>query len=49
MFSKFFINRPIFAAVVSIIIVIGGLMAMRGLPVEEYPKLTPPQVSVSAT
>ncbi|MCD8213925.1 MAG: efflux RND transporter permease subunit [Campylobacter sp.] len=49
MFSKFFINRPIFAAVISIIIVIGGLVSMRGLPVEEYPKLTPPQVSVTAT
>ncbi|MBE3610176.1 efflux RND transporter permease subunit [Campylobacter californiensis] len=49
MFSRFFINRPIFAAVVSIIIVIGGLMAMKGLPIEEYPKLTPPQVTVSAT
>ncbi|MBE2984599.1 multidrug efflux RND transporter permease subunit [Campylobacter sp. RM9344] len=49
MFSRFFINRPIFAAVVSIIIVIGGFMAMKGLPIEEYPKLTPPQVTVSAT
>lgn len=49
MFSKFFINRPIFASVISIIIVIGGFMAMRGLPVEEYPQLTPPQVSVSAS
>lgn len=48
MFSKFFINRPIFASVLSIIIIIGGLMAMRVLPVEEYPQLTPPQVSVSA-
>ncbi|MBR8462301.1 multidrug efflux RND transporter permease subunit [Campylobacter sp. faydin G-105] len=49
MFSKFFINRPIFASVVSIIIVIAGLVSMLGLPIEEYPKLTPPQVSVSAT
>ncbi|KEA45787.1 RND transporter [Campylobacter mucosalis] len=49
MFSKFFINRPIFAAVVSIVIVIAGFMAMRGLPIEEYPQLTPPQVSVSAS
>ena len=49
MFSKFFINRPIFATVVSIIIVIAGAMAIKGLPIEEYPKLTPPQISVSAT
>lgn len=48
MFSKFFINRPIFATVVSIIIVIAGMMAIKGLPIEEYPKLTPPQISVSA-
>ena len=48
MFSKFFINRPIFATVVSIIIVIAGTMAIKGLPIEEYPKLTPPQISVSA-
>ncbi|WP_298055235.1 multidrug efflux RND transporter permease subunit, partial [uncultured Campylobacter sp.] len=49
MFSKFFIDRPIFATVVSIIIVIAGAMAIKGLPIEEYPKLTPPQISVSAT
>lgn len=48
MFSKFFIDRPIFATVVSIIIVIAGAMAIKGLPIEEYPKLTPPQISVSA-
>ncbi|MGG7049170.1 MULTISPECIES: efflux RND transporter permease subunit [unclassified Campylobacter] len=48
MFSKFFIDRPIFSGVLSIVIVIAGLMSMRGLPVEEYPQLTPPQISVSA-
>ncbi|WP_169976393.1 multidrug efflux RND transporter permease subunit [Campylobacter sp. RM16191] len=49
MFSKFFIDRPIFATVISIIIVIAGSMAIKGLPVEEYPQLTPPQISVSAS
>jgi len=49
MFSKFFIDRPIFATVMSIIIVIAGFMGVKGLPIEEYPKLTPPQVVVSAT
>lgn len=49
MFSKFFIDRPIFATVLSIIIVIAGMMSIRGLPIEEYPQLTPPQISVSAT
>lgn len=49
MFSKFFINRPIFATVLSIVVIIAGLMAIRGLPIEEYPQVTPPQVSVQAT
>jgi multidrug efflux pump len=49
MFSKFFINRPIFATVLSIVVVIAGLMSMRILPVEEYPEVVPPQVNVSAT
>ncbi|MGL5364445.1 MAG: efflux RND transporter permease subunit, partial [Plesiomonas shigelloides] len=47
MFSKFFIERPIFASVISIIIVLGGLAAMRALPVEQYPQITPPVVSVT--
>ncbi|MDR1911391.1 MAG: efflux RND transporter permease subunit, partial [Helicobacteraceae bacterium] len=38
MFSKFFINRPIFSTVISLIIIIAGVIAMRGLPVEEYPQ-----------
>ena len=49
MFSRFFINRPIFATVISIIIVIAGFMGIKGLPIEEYPSLTPPTVSVTAT
>ncbi|MGL5302158.1 MAG: efflux RND transporter permease subunit, partial [Aeromonas sp.] len=48
MFSKFFIERPIFASVISIIIVISGLAAMRELPVEQYPQITPPVVAVTA-
>lgn len=42
MFSKFFIERPIFSCVISIIIVLAGLAAMRSLPVERYPQITPP-------
>jgi multidrug efflux pump subunit AcrB len=38
MFSKFFINRPIFATVVSLIIVLAGLAALRVLPISRYPK-----------
>ncbi len=49
MFSKFFINRPIFSTVVSIVIVIAGIISLAVLPVEEYPQVVPPQVSVSAS
>ena len=49
MFSKFFIEHPIFAAVVSIIICLAGSVAMVSLPVEQYPTITPVQVTVSAT
>ena len=49
MFSRFFIERPIFAAVVAIIIVIAGLVAMTVLPVQQYPNITPVQVTVQAT
>ena len=47
--SRFFINRPIFAAVISITIVIAGLMAVRGLPVAQYPEIAPPTVIITAT
>jgi multidrug efflux pump len=49
MFSKFFIERPIFATVVSIIICIAGLVAIVVLPIEQYPAITPVQITVSAT
>lgn len=48
MISKFFIDRPIFASVLSIAIVLIGLIAMRVLPVAQYPEIVPPQVVVSA-
>ena len=48
MFSRFFIDRPIFAAVLSIFIVIAGLAAMRALPIAQYPEIAPPVVSVRA-
>ncbi|TRX76047.1 efflux RND transporter permease subunit [Pseudomonas mangiferae] len=49
MISRFFIDRPRFAAVLSIIIAIAGLVAMRGLPIAQYPDIVPPQVVVQAT
>ncbi len=49
MISRFFIDRPVFAAVISIVIIMAGLMAMRSLPIAQYPQILPPQVSVSAS
>lgn len=49
MISRFFIDRPVFAAVISIVIVLAGLMAMRTLPIAQYPQILPPQVSVTAS
>src|SRR5450830_1272963 len=46
--SKFFIDRPIFAGVLSSIILIGGLIAMQELPISEYPEVIPPSVIVKA-
>ena len=48
-FSHFFIDRPIFASVLSIIILIVGGIAQFGLPVSEYPEIAPPTVNVTAT
>ncbi|RPI36779.1 MAG: hydrophobe/amphiphile efflux-1 family RND transporter, partial [Nitrospiraceae bacterium] len=49
MFSKFFIERPIFATVIALIICLAGLISMTALPVEQYPPITPVQVTVAAT
>jgi hydrophobe/amphiphile efflux-1 (HAE1) family protein len=49
MISRFFIDRPIFAAVISIFLVLAGLAAMRVLPVAQYPEIAPPVVTVTAT
>ena len=46
--SKFFIDRPIFAGVLSLLIFLGGLIAVRGLPISEYPEVVPPSVVVRA-
>ncbi len=48
MFSRFFIDRPIFAVVLSVFIVIAGLASMRNLPVAQYPEIAPPMVTVQA-
>ena len=47
--SRFFINRPIFASVLSIVIVIAGLVAAQVLPIAQYPQIAPPTVMINAT
>ncbi|MGH8831692.1 MAG: efflux RND transporter permease subunit, partial [Polaromonas sp.] len=46
--SKFFIDRPIFAGVLSLLMFIAGLIALRSLPIAEYPDVVPPTVVVRA-
>lgn len=48
MFSKFFIDRPIFATVLALLLVFAGILTVRTLPVAQYPDITPPTVMVSA-
>ncbi len=46
--SRFFINRPIFASVISIVIIIAGVVSQGSLPIEKFPQVTPPTVVVTA-
>ncbi len=46
--SEFFINRPIFAMVLSILMIILGLLVLQGIPVSQYPEITPPMVKITA-
>ena len=48
MFAKFFIDRPRFAMVISILLALAGIIGAFSLPVEQYPNVTPPQVQVEA-
>jgi HAE1 family hydrophobic/amphiphilic exporter-1 len=47
--ARFFINRPIVAMVISILMLIGGVVAMVGLPTAQFPNIVPPEIKVSAT
>jgi len=49
MFTHFFIDRPILSSVISILFVLAGAVAMSVSPIEQYPELAPPQVSISAS
>ncbi|MBU3890992.1 efflux RND transporter permease subunit [Methylosinus sp. KRF6] len=47
--SAFFIVRPIFACVIAIVVMLGGLLALIGLPVSQYPEIAPPTIQITAT
>ncbi len=49
MLSKFFIDRPIFAWVIAIVLMLLGILALIGLPVAQYPQIAPPQITISAS
>ncbi len=49
MFSRFFIDRPIFATVLAIIMILAGVLTVKTLPIAQYPDITPPTVMVNAT
>src|SRR5512140_3207512 len=48
-FSRFFIDRPIFASVLAIIITLGGIIAGFNLPISQYPEISPPTVTINTT
>src|SRR5260370_19861885 len=47
--SKFFINRPIFAWVIAIVLMVAGALAIRSLPIAQYPAIAPPSIEVDVT
>ncbi|MFR1368604.1 MAG: efflux RND transporter permease subunit [Alphaproteobacteria bacterium] len=49
MFSEFFIDKPRFAGVISIVMILLGLLAIAVLPVSQYPQITPPQIVVQTS
>src|SRR5439155_8719492 len=49
MFAHFFITRPVFAMVISVLVVLAGTLALTQLPIAQYPEVVPPQVVVTAT
>lgn len=46
---RFFIDRPVFSGVISVVIVLMGVIAMKALPVEQYPDIAPPTINVWAS
>ena len=48
MSSRFFIDRPVFSWVIALAIVFAGFIALRSLPIEQYPTITPPSLTINA-
>ena len=48
MISRFFLGRPVFSIVISLVIVLVGLAAIRSLPIAQYPDIVPPEVNITA-
>ena len=48
MFTKFFITRPIFASVLSALLLLAGVISLPAMPVAQYPDISPPQISVTS-
>ena len=46
--SRYFIDRPIFAWVLAILVMLFGLLSVRSLPIAQFPALAPPQISITA-
>ncbi|WP_273886367.1 efflux RND transporter permease subunit, partial [Serratia liquefaciens] len=46
--ARFFIDRPVFAWVIALVIILAGVLALPSLPVAQYPNIAPPNVSISA-
>jgi multidrug efflux pump len=47
--ARFFIDRPVFAWVIAILIMLFGLLAIKTLPIQQYPTIAPPTVTISAS
>ena len=48
MLSRFFLTRPVFAWVIAIILMVGGLLAINTLPISQYPPIAPPSIAITA-
>src|SRR5271166_154803 len=49
MFARFFVDRPVFATVISVVIIVVGLVALVMLPIAQYPEIAPPTITVTAS